>query len=340
MGVDLGDLVSKEELKLESLKGKKIGIDAYNTLYQFLTTIRGIDGEPLKNSQGEITSHLSGLFYRTSKLMEYGAMPVFVFDGKAPIEKEETRRKREEIKTDAEDKYKKALEDGDLEEARKFAGRTARLTEKMREEAKELLGYMGVPWIQAPSEAEGQCAVMVRKGELFGSVSQDYDSLLFGCPLLFRNVTVSGKRKALKSNYYYTVNPEMIYLEKTLKEIGIDRKQLIWLGLLLGTDFNEKIKGIGPKKGIEAVKGAGSFPEILEKLGAKIEYDWEKLENFFLEPPYEKLNFEYKDVQREKLMEFLIERYDFSLGRIEGTIERLISEREKKEKQKELSKWF
>ncbi len=340
MGVDIGDLVVKKEIKLEELKGKKIGIDAYNNLYQFLTTIRGADGEPLKDSKGRITSHLSGLFYRTLKIMNYGIFPLFVFDGKAPEEKAETRRKREAIKTDAEIKYKEALEKGDLEEAKKYASRTARLTKEMIEESKKLIEYMGLPWIDAPSEAEAQIAVMVQNKEVFASVSQDYDSLLFGCPLLLRNITISGKRKALRSNYYYTVHPEKIELEESLNNLGINRRQLIWLGLLLGTDFNEKAKGIGPKKGLAAVKGAKSFEEVLKNAKAEANYDWQKIEDFFLNPPYEKKEFYFGQPDKEKLLSFLVDKHDFSLERVVGPIERAIKEKEEKDKQKDLSKWF
>ena len=195
MGVDLGDLFDKKEIELTELKGKVIAIDAYNTLYQFLSIIRQRDGTPLIDSHGEITSHLSGFLYRTTNLVEAGIKPVFVFDGAPPAFKNNTIEERKKIRTEAREKYEVAKAKGDEEEAFKHAQASSRIGGNMIEDAKSLLGFMGVPVVQAPSEGEAQAAFMVREKKAYAAGSQDYDSLLFGASVMVRNLAVSGKRK-------------------------------------------------------------------------------------------------------------------------------------------------
>ena len=152
MGVNLKDLVPKTVVTLENMSGKSIAIDAYNALYQFLAIIRQPDGTPLKDTSGKITSHLSGLFYRTVNLTEMGIKAVYVFDGAPPTLKEVEIKRRMQIKEEATIKYEKALAEGKIEEARTYAQMTSKLKDYMAEDSKRLLTLMGIPWIQAPSE--------------------------------------------------------------------------------------------------------------------------------------------------------------------------------------------
>src|SRR3989338_4792462 len=179
MGVDIGKLVNKREISLEELKGKVVGIDAYNTLYQFLSSIRGPFGEPLKDSKGNITSHLTGLFYRTLNLMEQDLKPVFVFDGTPLKLKKKTLKERTQGKDKAKEKLDKALKEQDIEGMKKYAQQTVSLNKKMAEQAKELLKLMGLPVVEAKHDAEAQLALMQQKKDVDAVVSQDYDSLLF-----------------------------------------------------------------------------------------------------------------------------------------------------------------
>jgi len=199
LGVDLKDLIPEDIIiqirDLRVLRGRVVAIDAYNALYQFLAAIRQPDGTPLLDSQGRITSHLSGLFYRTINLVENGIKPVYVFDGKPPELKAKEIERRRAIKEEAVKKYEEAVRTGDLEAARRYAAIASKLTDSMVEDAKKLLDAMGIPWVQAPAEGEAQAAYMARVGDAYASASQDYDSLLFGSPRLIRNLTISGKRK-------------------------------------------------------------------------------------------------------------------------------------------------
>ena len=218
MGVQLGDIIPKEEIELHELSGMKIAIDAHNNLYQYLSIIRDkLTGEPLKDSKGRITSHLSGLFYRTANLIEIGIKPCFVFDGEPPEFKKITLEERIEAKEKAREKWEEALEKG--EKAITYAQAAAVLSEEMIEDAKKLLDYMGIPWVQAKSEGEAQCAYMCKKGDVDFSASQDYDSLLFGSPFLIRNISISGKRKLPRKEIYIEIKPEIIELKKVLEEL-------------------------------------------------------------------------------------------------------------------------
>jgi len=238
MGVtELGKLIPdnlRRRIDFNQLNGKVIALDAYNALYQFLASIRQPDGTPLMDSQGRVTSHLSGLLYRTINLLEYGIKPVYVFDGKPPELKLLEIEKRRRVREKAVEEWVKAMEEGRRAEARKYAQRALFITNDMVDEAKKLLNYMGVPWVQAPSEGEAQAAYMAIRGIVWAVGSQDYDSLLFGAPKLVRNLTISGRRKLPGKDEYVEVNPELIELGDVLKALKLrDRAQLIDLAIIL-----------------------------------------------------------------------------------------------------------
>lgn len=321
MGVDLGKLLEPKTIDLESLRGKKLGIDALNTIYQFLSIIRQRDGTPLMDSNGKITSHLSGLFYRNLKLLEFGILPAYVFDGKPPILKEETLQKRKEVRDEARKEWKKALEEGKIEEARKHAQAASKVNEEMLEESRELLKAMGIPSVKAPSEGEAQAAYLCQQGDVYAAGSQDYDSLLFGVPKLIRNLTITGKRKVPGKNYYTEIEPEFLELEKVLKSLDINREQLVEIGIFMGTDFNPGIKGIGPKRALEHIK-----EKPIEEW--KDEYDFSidpvKIKKIFLEPEITKeYSLKWTDPDSDKLTEILHEKHEFSEQRIENALKRL-----------------
>lgn len=326
MGVNLGDLIPKRKIGFEELSGRAVAIDAYNALYQFLATIRGASGEPLMDRKGRITSHLSGLLYRTSNLVERGVKPVYVFDGEPPALKEAELKRRMKIKEEAVVKYEEALKKGDLEGARRYAQMAARLKDEMVEDAKRLLSLLGVPWVQAPSEGEAQAAHMAAKGDVWAASSQDYDSLLFGAPRLVRNLTITGKRKLPKKSAYVEVEPELVELGRALKELGLTREQLVELGILVGTDFNpDGVKGVGPKTALKLLKEHGSLEKIASsKLGALPE-NVPKIKEIFLKPKVtDEYKLEWREPNVEEAVEFLCRERDFSEDRVRGALERMI----------------
>jgi len=346
MGVDIGDLAVKNPTSLENLSGRIIAVDAFNTLYQFLASIRQEDGTPLMDFKGRVTAHLSGLFYRTTKLVNNGVKPVFVFDGKAPRFKGKTQEARAAAKKTAEEKWIKALEEKKYDEARKYAQATSRLTSEMVDDCKLLLDGIGVPWIQAPSEAEAQAAVMVQKGIAYASSSQDYDSLLFGCPVLIRNINITGRRKVPRQDRYITVEPEEINLNETLKSIGIKREKLIIMGILTGTDFNEGVFRVGPKTALKIVKEIKNFNDAKKYVKEKYDYDFEgyidEVYEFFLKPPYEgvKKKFKWGNIQSEKVTKLLCDEHDFSEERIGRTLKDLEKSFKERGAQRNLEGWF
>ncbi len=341
MGVQLGDIVSKQKIELERLRGQVIAIDAMNSLYQFLSIIRQRDGMPLKDSRGRITSHLSGLFYRTANLIEIGIRPVYVFDGEPPKLKGKTIEQRRALREEAAEEWSAALKAGMLGEAKKFAQRAGRLSEQMVEQAKTLLDCMGLPWVQAPGEGEAQAAYLVQRGDAWAAASQDFDSLLFGAPTLVRNLTITGRRKLPGKDMYIRVSPEVIKLQALLRELKITREQLVDIGILVGTDFNEGIKGIGPKKALELVRMYGSIEKIMKtELGEKFEVDPLDVRDIFLKPKVSsKYELKWHDPDPKRIERFLCEEYDFSEPRVQTGIEKLLKGRRERE-QVPLEKWF
>ena len=322
MGVNLKDLMEAKPISFSDLSQKTIAVDALNSLYQFLASIRQADGTPLMNSGGEITSHLSGLLYRTTNLIKMGIKPVYVFDGKPPEEKIETLRARKKAKEKANEQWEAAKAEGRIEDARKYAKRTSKLTREMGDEAKKLLNYMGVPVIEAPSEGEAQCTYLVENSDAWAVASTDYDSLLFGSKRLIRGFTMSGR-----------MDLTILELDNVLKDLEITREQLIDLAILVGTDFNSGVYGIGPKKALKAVKGG-------EVESMDLDFDLEKTRSIFLNHPVEKdYSTDFSKINENKIFKLLVEKHEFSNDRVRRAINEL-ENAYKKMSQQSLSKWF
>ncbi|MFX0163672.1 MAG: flap endonuclease-1 [Candidatus Hodarchaeota archaeon] len=351
MGVKLGPIVSAVEIGFKDLRGKVVAIDGYNALYQFLSIIRQPDGTPLKDSQGRTTSHLSGVFYRMVNVLEEGILPIFVFDGVPPELKAVEIERRKERRTEAAVKYEEALEAGDMEQAFVYATQATSLRKEMVEGAKRLLDLMGIPSVMAPSEGEAQAAHMTIKKDVWAVVSQDFDSLLHGAPRMVRNLTISGKRKLPRKKQYVEVKPELLELGKVLSELEITQKQLIDIGILLGTDFNpEGVKGIGPKTALKLIKNHGSLEKALKHLDkeALFPVNPENIRQWFLKPDVtDDYVLKRHEPNFEGIIEYLCDERDFSKDRVTKALEKLtkrkkeIEEEEKKKKQQtSLDKFF
>jgi flap endonuclease-1 len=332
MGVKINDLVKevKRSITFENLYNRKIAIDAFNTIYQFLAIIRQRDGTPLKDYEGNITSHLSGLFYRSINFLEQNIKPIYVFDGKPSKLKLDTIRKRREIKQDAKEKMIEAREKGDMAEAKKYAQMTSKLDSDMIEESKKLIQNLGIPIIQAPSEGEAQSAYMVQEGYAWGCASQDYDTLLFGGKRLIRNFAVKRSKKV--GNTSVTLDIEYVSLSKFLKKYQITREQLIEMGILIGTDFFPGIKGIGQKTALSLIRKYKRLENIIsnkvEAAGKVIDLDMEivnQVKKIFLHPKIKEdlPPLKWKEVQYDNLRELLIENHNFSRKRVENALDRL-----------------
>jgi flap endonuclease-1 len=333
MGVALRDIIAdyKKPVAWEALAGIA-AVDAHNALYQFLSIIRQPDGTPLMDSHGRITSHLSGILFRTLNFIEMGIRSVYVFDGEPPHFKQTTIETRRGQRMAAKERWQQAIAKGDDKEAYKQARSAARIDSFVLESSQQLLELLGIPFLQAPNEGEAQAAFMVQQGNVQYSVSQDYDSLLFGSPVLARNLTVSGKRKLRGRTI--SINPERIVLKEVLSGLSLSREQLVEIALLVGTDFNEGVYGIGAKTALKIVK-KGEFEATLHK--HQPDFDPVPIIEFFLHPPVKTdYQLRWNPPDREGIRHMLCDQFDFSPERIESAMEKLAVT----SGQKTLDRWF
>ena len=324
MGVLLTPIAIKQDLALEDLRGKRFAVDANGELYQFLELVRLRDGTPLKDSHGRITSHLSGLFYRTTRLIaDYGMELVFVFDGKPPALKFAEIHRRRTIKERYDAEHAAAIETGDLAKAYSKATMTSRLTREMAAEARELLRLMGLPVVDAPSEGEAQASHMATRGDVWAAASKDYDCLLFGTPRLVRFLTISGKEFLPSKGAFRAITPELINTGEMLAHYNITREQLIDLAILIGTDFNEGIKGIGPKKALKLVSEFGSIENMPAEIQEPLTALAPAIRDIFLHPDVvNDYRIEFRGADTEGIMRFLCDEREFSPERVINALKR------------------
>jgi len=328
MGVVLTPIVRPTQVSLPELEGRTVAIDAHGDLYQFLALIRLRDGSPLKDATGRITSHLSGLFFRTTRLIaEHQIKPVFVFDGRPPIEKAQELERRRAIKAEFERQRSEAIARGDLQAAYAKATMTSRLTREMAAEARELLTLMGLPVVQAPSEGEAQAAHIARAGGVWAAASKDYDTLLFGAPRQLRFLGVGGKEFLPSKGVFRPLLPEVIDLGEQLSHWQITREGLVDLALLVGTDFNEGVHGIGPKKALALVRRHGSIesmpPAIRDAVG-----DVSALRRIYLEPSVtDDYSITFGEPDFDAILRFLCDERQFSRERVSDALSRAFTKR-------------
>ncbi len=323
MGIQLGPLLETRKIKVEELSGQRVAIDGYNVLYQFLTSIRQADGSLLTDSEGRVTSHLSGILFRFSKLVENGIKLCIVFDGKPPALKKNVLEERRQRKIKAQIEWEAAIEAGDRETARTKAQQTTRLDTNMVLEAKKLLDLLGIPWVDAPSEGEAQVAALLNQGMVDYGASQDFDTVLFGASKFIRNLTLSGRRKLPKQQKWVEVSPEIIDLEASFQKLELSREQLIDVAILMGTDFNPGIDGVGPKRGLKLIQEFGKAEGALEKLGRDIE-NLEEIRSLFLEHPFVEFTPEWKTPNVESTFSYLCNDYSFNKARVEKALEKFV----------------
>jgi len=323
MGVAISDLVSRQEIALAGLAGKKVAVDALNTIFQFLAVIRDrFTGQPLRDHEGRVTSHLSGLLYRTLGYLEAGVKPVYVFDGPHPEFKARTVASRRDRRERARLKWQQALEAG--APALRYAQAATRVDDDILASSRKLLDLMGVPWVQAPSEGEAQCAWMCRQRLVFATASQDFDGLLFGTPRLLRNLSATTRPKLSAKKEPLEVKPELIELDSVLRDLELTRKQLIVAGLLIGTDFNRGVRGIGPKKAVQLVKEKPRLADVMDAVKFSDDVDIRQLYNFFLNPPHTEMTApKWQPPVAENLFDFLVAEHNFLPERMEKTVQRL-----------------
>jgi len=340
MGVDLREIVKPKKTTLEHLSGRTVAVDAYNALYQFLSIIRGQTGEPLVDSEGKVTSHLSGLFYRNLNLLTLGIRPVYVLDGKPPEMKRVEIERRRAARQEAIVMYERALERGDVESAKKYASATSIMKDYMIDDTKKILTLLGIPYIEAPSEGEATAAELCQKGIVTDAASQDYDALLFGAKRLIRNLTISGRRKLPGKNIFVNLEPEEVELHAVLSELQLSREQLIDVAILLGTDFNpDGFAKIGPKTALKYIKTYGRLEKIPQLQEQLKQINFNAIREIFLHPEVSKVSeIKWGRPDMEGIVNFLCRQKDFSEERVRSALQKL--EKREESKSESLEKWF
>ena len=327
MGLQISDIIPKKEIEISDLKGKTLAVDAFNVIYQFLSTIRQPDGTPLQDSKGRVTSHISGLFYRNINLLQEGIKLIYVFDGEHPKLKRATQEKRQESKDEAIERYEEAKSREDVEAMGKYSRQIVYLDKEKIEESKKLLEAMGIAVIQAPGEGEAQASYISKNEDsVYAIASQDYDCLLFQAPRLIQNLTLAKKRKTVSG--YVEIKPLLMNLKEILTELEISQEQLICIGILCGTDYNPGgVKGIGPKKALKLVKehktGEKIFEALAQDLKYKVEFDWREIFELMQNPSIDKnykIEFGKFDFARVKE---ILQEFEFSDERIESQFQKI-----------------
>jgi flap endonuclease-1 len=325
MGTYLTPLISPKLVELDRLQGRILAIDAFNSIYQFLALVRDKYGRPLTNSRGQVTSHLVGLVSRYSRLVyEYNMLFIFVFDGSPhPLKRKELER-RKTLREKARQEYLELLRKGDLEKAFSKAVVSASIDEWIVESSKKLLRLMGFPIIQAPHDAEAQAAFLVKSGQAWAVGSMDWDSLLYGSPRLVRYVTLTGFEWLPSKMMARKLMPEIVELEETLSMLGITHQQLVDLAILVGTDYNDGIPGVGPKRALYLIKKYGSLEGLPLNLKKMLPNSYKEIRELFLNPPIEtSYNIIFGELDEEGLRKFLVDENDFSPEKVETYLKRL-----------------
>jgi len=338
LGVNLTPIVLKRVVDLPSLRGRILAVDAFNVLHQFLALIRTRDGAPLTDGEGRVTSHLVGLAFRTTRLVaDHGLRPVFVFDGRPPPLKRAELERRRRLRRRAEEEYAAALEAGDLAAAFSKAVMTGRLTADGVADSKRPLDLLGVPWVQAPGEGEAQAAYMARRGDVWAASSRDYDALLFGAPRLVRYLTVGGEEWLPSRGRARRLEPEVIDLDALLRHLGVTRRQLIDLAILVGTDFNPGVRGVGPKTALKLVKRHGRLEEMPREVAAGLPGNLDEIRRLYLEPEVtDDYQVEGGALREDELLSFLCDEWSFSRERVEAIIRRM----KRREQQRSIEEWI
>jgi flap endonuclease-1 len=325
VGFNLSPLLTRHQLTLDELRGKTLAIDANNNLYQFLALIRMRDGRPFTDSEGHVTSHLVGLLMRTTRLMaDYHIRPVFVFDGKPPQLKMHTLELRRGYRDRARKEWESAVKRGDYSAAWSKAVTMNSLTQEMQNDAKKMLSLLGIPYVQAPQEGEAQAAFMAIRGDVWAANSRDYDSVLFGTPRLVRYMTISGQEFLPSKGVSRPLIPELIELQALLYSLRITREQLVDLAILVGTDFNKGIEGVGPKTALKLVQGYGRLEALPEKYKEQLPERLDEIRNIFLNPDItSEYTIRFGKLDEAGLHQFLSQERGFSNDRVELSVRRM-----------------
>lgn len=266
----LRKLLDPRPIDVATLRGKVVAVDADNLIWQFVTAIAGAGGDLPRGPDGRPVAHLIGLVNRLRLYAEWGLRSAWVFDGPQPALKADTLAGRA---------------------ARMEASGAVGVTQEDLDECKELLEALGVPWMVAPAESDAQCALFARRGDAWASVTQDYDIALHGSPRALRNLSQSK-----------TKTPELIDLDASLVRAGLTREQLVDVAILIGTDYNDGVRGVGPVKALKLVKQHGDLHAALRAAGADVPHADEVRALFLRHPVDERARLAFRAPDEEAVV--------------------------------------
>ena len=325
MGCNLKDIAPAQQTNLKALAGQRVGIDAFLTAFQFLTTMRDRspqgDGMPLRDEHGNPVSHLMGFLHRTTTLLGMGIKPVFVFDGQSPDLKADEMaaggRAVRKQKRSTRKPWQQVISDW----LRKWQHASCIIHPKWSRKRNASSTSLGVPWVTAAAEGEAQAAVMAAKGQLDVVATQDWDALLYGSPVLVRNLMDDGTKR-----YGRVVHAQSIDLDHMLKENDLSREQLVDLAIMIGTDYHPGIKGIGPKTGLKLIREYITIEAVCEAKGKEVPQRLDEIREIFLDHPAVDVPDEALQqgtVDRKGLIQFLQVERQFSQRRMDQAFEKL-----------------
>ena len=268
---DLRDLAVLEAVPFDDLSGSVVAVDAHNWLYRYLTTtVRWTNEDIYTTTDGDEVANLVGVVQGLPKFFEHDITPVFVFDGSVVSLKDDEIAERRAGREKREDELETAREEGDELAVARLESQTQRLTDIILRTTREVLALLDVPVVEAPAEGEAQATHMAREGVVDYVGTEDYDALLLGAPLTLRQLTSKGK-------------PELMDFQATLDEHDLTWEQLVDAAILMGTDFNEGVSGIGPKTAVKAVREHGDIWGVFEARDVFVD-NADRIRDLFLNP--------------------------------------------------------
>ena len=312
MGIsDLREMAVLEDKPLSAFAGDTVAIDMHQYLYCYSTVIVRYRSEDVYTSpDGENLSNILALGKGIPMLLRAGIDPVFVFDGSADVLKQQTIADRKQTREEAIENMKEAAQRGDVEAMRRYRAQSQRITDTTIETSQQFLDLLGVPYVTAPKAGEKYAAELMKGGYVDGVMTDDYDSLLFGAPTTIRQYSGSG-------------DAEVMDLAATLDELGISQTQLVDIALLIGTDYNSGVSGIGPKRGLKRIQEHGDIHTVLDETNASME-NVDSLRSIFLENDSERVEPENRVDQAERQYNKAI-KYGVELGLAEDEMTTQVS---------------
>jgi flap endonuclease-1 len=309
-----------ETTNLHKLSGKKVAIDASLFMYKMLINMRTTKNAYFTNKDGKVISHITGIFYKTSNYLAVNITPIYVFDGKPPKNKRDVLDKRNAKVTNA----KESMENTSLteEEKNNLEKKTVRLTKEYIDDIKQLLDLMGVSYVQANGEAEAYASEMCRQGFVDYVVTEDMDTLAFGCPRMIRTCL----DKSIKRGDVISI----IDLGCVLKNFDMNYTKFLDMCILCGCDYCTNIPRIGNKTAFNLIKKHGSIESILPNVkNVPEDYETKYKESRQLFMMYQdkldmqQLTIHHSERRLDELYNYLTDTCNMSEKRVHNTIKKL-----------------